>query len=99
MPLFHLSCKKSNYPQIFQLNYFGRYSNQENYIVRRNKQQKESPHLDIIWLDVDEEEVPNNNTSRKPKAKSKETKNYADNTHLGFLSEPSDKRHISTKQT
>ena len=28
-----------------------------------NEVQKESPHLDIIWLDVDEEEVPNNNTS------------------------------------
>lgn len=56
----------------------------------RMKEQKESPHLDISWLDIDEEEVPNNNASREPKAKSSETKNSADNTHLGFLPEPSD---------
>ena len=56
------------------------------------EEQKEGPHLDISWLDIDEEEVPNNNASREPKAKSGETKNSADYTHLGFLPEPSDQK-------
>jgi hypothetical protein len=68
-----------------------------NHAVRMNEVQKESRHLDIIWLDVDEEEVPNNNTSRKPKAKSRETKHCADYTHLVFRPKPSDTNQLSTK--
>ena len=62
-----------------------------------NEVKKESPHLDIIWLDVDEEEVADNNTSRKPKAKSRETKHCANYTHLGFRPKPSDTQQLSTK--
>jgi hypothetical protein len=35
------------------------------------EEQKECTHLDIGWLDVDEEEVTNNNANREPKAKTR----------------------------
>jgi hypothetical protein len=43
---------------------------------------KETAHLDIRWLVVDEEIVTDNNTRRESKAKSKETKHRADYAHL-----------------
>ena len=100
--LFHLNCKISYCHQIVRkhirktvinnpiIHYTAARRNLKLYTVRMKEEQKEGPHLDISWLDIDEEEVPNNNASREPKAKSSETKNSADYTHLGFLPEPSD---------
>jgi hypothetical protein len=43
---------------------------------------EENLHLDVSWLEVDEEVVPDHNTSCESKAKSRETKYRADYAHL-----------------
>lgn len=61
---------------------------------KKGRRQKGSTHLDIGWLDVDEEEVTNNNARRESKAEPRETKHCTDYTHLGFLPKPSDQMSV-----
>lgn len=45
-------------------------------------------HLDISWLEVDEEVVSDDNTSGESKAKPRETKHRTNHTHLRLVLVP-----------
>jgi hypothetical protein len=55
------------------------------YSKKKQVQWKKNLHLDVSWLEIDEEVVPDDNTSCESKAKSRETKHSADYAHLRLL--------------